>query len=132
MFAQRDPGTPVNLKLEIGFDVNIAAAVDSSAGFRMVLNNNFLFPFDIRIATNGLDNVCHDLPSTAPCMSGTHSGVWTQIVEAAAGPNNRLTLLVTGGVSNGGGWMRTTPSESIASSFRMESPGRTTTFPGIL
>lgn len=95
-------GTPVNLIVEIAYDVNISPANNSETLFRMVLNNDFFGPFDISINTDGLGNTCHDLPVGAPCTSGQHSGTWTRTVGATAGPNNRLSLIVTGNVSNGG------------------------------
>ncbi|MBX9602910.1 MAG: PEP-CTERM sorting domain-containing protein [Bryobacteraceae bacterium] len=96
------PNTQIPLTVEIGFDLTaINAAVNAQSEFRMVLNNNSLFPFIIRIATNGLGNRCDDQPVGAPCMSGPHSGIWTQTVMASVDPNNRLYLNV--GASNFGG-----------------------------
>lgn len=97
------PGEQVNLILEIGYDLNIAAAFE--AGFRMVLNYDYFSPFTISINTHGFSpNRCDDIGNTGPCMSGPHSGAWTPMVQAIAGQVNRLTLSVSGSVF-GGGWV---------------------------
>jgi hypothetical protein len=99
-----EAGATVELKVEIGFDLNIAAATNSESEFRMVVNNETLFPFIIRIATDGLGNRCDHLSSAAECVSGDHSGVWTKSIEALVSPNNLFYLFVGAG-NFGGGWV---------------------------
>ncbi|MBL8173732.1 MAG: hypothetical protein JNK48_03630 [Bryobacterales bacterium] len=83
--------------------MNISTAFE--AAFQMVLNYDYFGPFQISINTHGFSpNRCDDIGNTGPCMSGPHSGVWTRTVQASAGPNNRLSLGVSGSVY-GGGWV---------------------------
>lgn len=44
-------GTPVDLLVELGYDVTVSTSGRSSAGFRMVVNGDTFTPFDI--ATTG-------------------------------------------------------------------------------
>jgi hypothetical protein len=95
-------GTPVNFDVEIAFDLTILVGNNNESEFRMVLNNNTLFPFIIRMATDGLGNRCdHLVGNPAACTTGDHMGIWTQNVTAQVGSNNRMYLNV-GAFTNGG------------------------------
>jgi hypothetical protein len=96
------PGAQVNLLVSFDFHVNINAANDSQSELRLVLNNETLSPFIIRIATNGLGNRCDDLDPILECMSGVHSGEFSRMIQATVGPNNRLTFFAQASVTNGG------------------------------
>ncbi|MBM3786975.1 MAG: PEP-CTERM sorting domain-containing protein [Acidobacteria bacterium] len=97
-------GTPVSLTVNFAYDLAINAGVNSQAEFRMVANNNVLFPFIIRIATNGLGNRCDDIPPPGACQAGFHSGIYsfTDPFGYSVGPNNRIYLSVQGSVFGSG------------------------------
>lgn len=98
------PGSSVDLIVNIAYDVTLSAGALTQAEFRMVLNNNSLFPFIIRDATNGLGDRCDDrAPSQqADCGAGNHNGVYSQTITATVAPNNRLTLSVQAGLFGSG------------------------------
>src|SRR5262249_32701931 len=91
-------GTPVNLLIELGYELSLGTNGTGSAGFRMVLNNDFFGPFDIATTGNpfGNDN-CFDRPgqTVIGACSGDHAGTVSRWITATVGPNNRLSLSVS-------------------------------------
>lgn len=90
-------GSTVDLVVTLAYDVTVIAGL-GTAGFRMVVNNDFFGPYDIRTTTDGfLGDSCFDRPgqNALGACAGNHNGTVSRIIQATINPNNRLTLLVS-------------------------------------
>lgn len=94
-------GTPVNLLVQIDYEVDMAVSgVNQESNFRMVLNYDTFGPFDISLRTYAFfGSECREY--TGPCEPGFHRGTWSRNVWAAIGSTNRLALNM--GVSTSSG-----------------------------
>jgi hypothetical protein len=99
------PGTAVEFLLSIDYDVSVSVSGSSFAGFRMVLNGDVYFPYDINTTGNGFaSDSCFDRPGQTAlgACAGRHTGTITRTVSASIGPNNRLGLSVGAGTFGSG------------------------------